>query len=250
MLSAAQTLVFAGKAARPRKPSRVPVFKAVAYTLMLSVDFLWHDLVGDCTLDDTDDMLGRYARRIFRAANASLRVVGREHLEPGKPYIVMSNHRSLLDIPAIFAAIPGHMRMVLKEELTRVPIWGQALKESGFVPVNRKDTSKAIEQLNVAKEQIARGINVWVSPEGTRSRDGKLAAFKKGGFHLAKQLKVPIVPVWLHGTDAIIPPSQLVVTYNGAAEARLGKPIEVEGLELPDLMAKVREELIALSQAQ
>jgi 1-acyl-sn-glycerol-3-phosphate acyltransferase len=249
MVSATQQLVFGNAAPKRKPPGRLPIFKTMAYTLMLSCDFLWKDFVGECTLDETDVMLDRYARRIFRSGNATLKVTGRENLEPGKAYIVMSNHRSLLDIPVIFAAVPGHVRMVLKEELTRVPVWGQALKASGFIPVDRKNTSKAIEQLNVAKEQVSRGVNVWISPEGTRARDGKLADFKKGGFHLAKQLEVPIIPVWLEGTDTIIPPDQFIACYDGEAEARLGKPIDTAEFELPDLMNKVREEMLALGDA-
>src|SRR5688572_33148613 len=110
----------------------------------------------------------------------------------------------------MMAAVPGSVRMVMKEELTRVPLWGPALVASGFIPIDRKNRDKAIAQLEKAKHILQQGVNVWISPEGTRSRDGSLHAFKKGGFHVARDLGVPIVPAWIEGAQQISKPDQFV----------------------------------------
>jgi 1-acyl-sn-glycerol-3-phosphate acyltransferase len=159
----------------------------------------------------------------------------------------MSNHGSLIDIPALMGTVPGSLRMVMKEELTKVPVWGQALVASGFVPVDRKNRDKAIAQLEKAKQMLSKGVSVWVSPEGTRSRDGKLAPFKKGGFHVAKDLGVPIIPAWIEGASDVLPPDSFVVRYDGTCTVSFGAPIATVGKTVDSLMTDVRAQILALS---
>ena len=123
---------------------RMPVYKTMWYTLDISARFLAAAAVGRGSVACADRLIDGYWRRIFQAGNASLTVEGQEHFGE-RPCLVMSNHTSLLDIPAIMGAVPGSMRMVLKQELTRVPVWGPALVKSGFVPVKRGSKAKAIE---------------------------------------------------------------------------------------------------------
>jgi 1-acyl-sn-glycerol-3-phosphate acyltransferase len=230
--------------------SRMPVFKTMLYTLDISSRFLVNAAVGKGTVACADRLIDGYWRRILSSGNAELRAIGRRHFEPGKPYIVMSNHASLLDIPVMMGAIPGSMRMVMKEELTRVPVWGQALVASGFVPIDRKNRTKAIGQLERAKAMLTKGVTLWVSPEGTRARDGKLAAFKKGGFHVALDLGVPIIPAFIDGAFGIIPPDQFVVLPDGEITVRFGAPIETRGRskdDLEPLMDTVRDAILELS---
>ena len=237
---------------RSRPASKVPLYKTVAYTLNISCRFLASSLVGQGSVARGDELLSWWAERIFRAGNAGLTAEGLENFARGQPYVVMSNHRSLLDIPALFLAVPGSMRMVLKEELTRVPIWGRALVASGFVPINRKDRARAITQLEQAKEQLSRGVRIWIAPEGTRSRTGELGAFKKGGFHLARQLGMPIMPAWISGTEQIIPPDSFIVNSDKTAHVRFGAPIPTDGTSadnIADLIDEVRASLLALGEA-
>ena len=230
--------------------SRSPVWKTMLYTLDISARFLAASLWGRGSDVLADRLIDGYWRRIFRSGNARLTATGREHFVPGQAYVVMSNHASILDIPALMGAIPGSMRMVMKEELKRVPLWGQALVASGFIPVDRKNRAKAIAQLDKAKQNLKKGVSVWVSPEGTRARDGKLAPFKKGGFHVALGLGVPIIPAWIEGTQDIVPPDQFGVRLGGDAQVRFGAPIATEGLgrdDIDGLIARVRAEILALS---
>lgn len=235
--------------ARPRM-SKGPFFQVAACTLEVSLRTWWALARGKAPIQAGDDLLVEWWPRVFRYGNASLHARGRHQLTPGQAYVYMSNHCSLLDIPAMFGAVPGSLRMVTKEELIRVPIWGPAMKKVGFVPVDRKNRVKAIHQLEVAKDLLRQGVSVWISPEGTRARDGKLARFKRGGFHLALDLGAPIVPVWIEGTDGIIAPDQLATRQDGEVEVRFGAPLPTEGLgkdDMGELMLRVRAAILELS---
>src|SRR4029079_5554001 len=87
--------------------------------------------------------------------------------------------------PLIFAALPGSIRMLTKKELFRVPIWGRGLAAGEFVSLDRSQRQQAIRDLGAARDKMADGVILWVAPEGTRSKDGRLGSFKKGGFLLA-----------------------------------------------------------------
>lgn len=237
--------------APPRSPSVVPIWLTAAYTLKISVHFLSLGLLGKDSVELGDELLRWWGRKILAAGNVGLEVRGQEHIAPGTPYVVMSNHRSLLDIPALYMAVPSSLRMVLKEELTRIPIWGRALVASGFVPVDRGNITKARAQLDEAKKSLQRGTCIWIAPEGTRSRDGELGPFKKGGFHLARQLGIPIVPTWITGSEEIVPVDSFAVRYNKNMSIRFGAPIPTEGCEkenVQGLVERVREAMLALEE--
>jgi 1-acyl-sn-glycerol-3-phosphate acyltransferase len=232
-----------------RPADRIPILLGMAYTLKISAHWLTLSALGRESVTRGDELLRWWGRKIFASGNGGLSVSGRHHFEPGQPYVVMSNHRSLVDIPALFLATPGSLRMVFKQELTRVPIWGRALVASGFVPVNRGSRGKAIAQLEEAKKSLARGICIWIAPEGTRSRDGELGAFKKGGFHLAQQLGVPIIPTWIEGTEKMVPADSLRASYDQQASVTFGEPIETRGRgpgQIDGLMDEVRRAMLSM----
>ncbi len=234
--------------AHPRM-TRLPFFKVVGITAEATVRTLTGFALGRDPVAVGDAVLQNWWPRVFRAGNAALRVRGRNHLTPGQAYVVMSNHCSALDIPAVVGAMPGPVRMVTKQELIDVPFWGYAMRRAGFIPVDRKNRVKAIHQLDGASDILRRGISVWISPEGTRARDGRLHAFKKGGFHIALGLGVPIVPAWIEGTQGCIAPDQLRVREDGDVEVRFGTPIDTTGMgkdDMPALMARVRADILAL----
>ncbi len=233
-----------------RGPNRLALYQSMGYTLAISVRFLFSAMLKRASVTYGDGLLKWWSTKIFEAANAGLQVAGREAVQTGRPYIFMSNHRSILDIPAVFLAVPTSLRMVLKDDLLRIPVWGTALRNSGFVPVSRGKGAKAIRQLDLAKVQLNRGISIWIAPEGTRSRDGQLAAFKKGGFHMAIQLGIPIVPIWLEGTDRSITPDSFMVHYGQNTQVSIAPPIETKDLsskDIPALMAQVRSVMVGLS---
>ena len=241
-------IIFAPTRRSKTKTSKVPAYKAMVYTFGMSAHFMGATVVGKQSVGLCDRLMVKWSKRIFKAGDGTLKVTGIENIKENVPYVFMSNHRSLLDSPAMYGAVPGSLRMVFKEELRKIPVWGNALVASGFIPVDRKNTKRAIEQMNVAKEQIAKGISVWIAPEGTRSRSGALQRFKKGGFHLAKQLGVQIVPCWIEGTDDIIPPDDFTTYYGREATVHFGKPMNVNDLPVDEMITKVRDTMVALGE--
>jgi 1-acyl-sn-glycerol-3-phosphate acyltransferase len=174
-------------------------------TLAISVPTLVDATLGRLDKQVCDDRLAAWASRLVDNAQMSLEVRGREHLAPRKAFLVMSNHQSHYDIPVLFRVLGGNVRMVAKIELFRLPIFGRAMREAGFIEIDRSNRHRAVLSLAVAKEQLARGTNVWIAPEGTRSQTGELLPFKKGGFALALDTSWPILPVTIRGTRDALP---------------------------------------------
>jgi 1-acyl-sn-glycerol-3-phosphate acyltransferase len=226
--------------------SLLPTLTTIARTLDISARFLALAVRGQGTIETADRLLYGWSRDIFRYASASLTAEGLEHIRPGRRYMVMSNHGSLIDIPALIATYPGSLRMVTKEELMRVPIWGRAMLGSGFIPINRHDRQRAIEQLELAKERLRAGVAVWIAPEGTRSRDQRLGAFKKGGFHLARQLDVEIIPTYVDSATALLPVDSWHAHYDVAVSVTYGRPI-APNADMTAQMAAVRRAILELS---
>lgn len=231
-----------------RVPSVVPMLASVARTLDISVRWLAKTAAGPAQVDDAQGLLIDWARDIFRYANATLSVEGLEHVASATPYVVMSNHASLMDIPALIATFPGVLRMVTKEELTRVPIWGRAMIASGFIPIDRSNRERAIEQLELAKQRLREGIAVWIAPEGTRGRGRVLEPFKKGGFHLARQLGAPILPAFVDGTSTMLPRDAVRVAHDVDVVVRYGEPISADVEDVAALMQRVREAIVDASR--
>ncbi|MEO8800617.1 MAG: lysophospholipid acyltransferase family protein [Polyangiaceae bacterium] len=151
-----------------------------------------------------DDRLASWAEKIVRHTALALTVRGREHLAPGKTYLVMSNHQSLYDVPVLFFVLGKNIRMITKKELFDVPIFGPAMREAGFISIDRANRQSAMESLAIAKEKMAAGTHVWIAPEGTRSKTGALSPFKKGGFALAMEAGLEVLPVTIDGTRNIL----------------------------------------------
>jgi 1-acyl-sn-glycerol-3-phosphate acyltransferase len=127
----------------------------------------------------------------------------------GKSYIYIANHSSLFDIPVLLSTLKDNARIIYKEELEKIPIFGWCLKMSPFISVKRDDPKNALKGFREAVKSISEGDSVIIFPEGTRSPDGKLGEFKKGAFLMAEKSKKVIVPVVIHGTSTIMPKGKL-----------------------------------------
>lgn len=178
---------------------------ATARTLAISFPTVFDQLLGRTSMEACDHRLQRWSRALLDDVGIRVEVRGAENLSPRAPMIVMSNHQSLYDIPVIFQVIEQRLRMVSKVELARVPVWGAAMRASGFIFVDRRNREAAIRSLREARARLDDGVLVWIAPEGTRSRDGSLLPFKKGGFVLAEEMGVPVLPISIHGTSTILP---------------------------------------------
>jgi len=208
------------------------IYETLAISAPTVVDALLHRV----TKATCDLRLKGWADACVRNARIRLEVSGAEHLGSGRTYLVMSNHQSLYDIPVLFHVIGSNFRMIGKKELFRVPVFGGAMTAAGFVEIDRSDRNSAIRSLQRARDVLAGGTHVWISPEGTRSPTGALLPFKKGAFYLALEAQLPILPVTVQGTRNVLPargirsiPDQEVrVTVHSPVEpgpyAALGKP--------------------------
>src|SRR5215469_1841255 len=188
-----------------------------------------------------------WCRLIAWTIGAHIRVRGSENLEPARAYVYMANHCSLVDIPALFAYLPYQFRIMAKKELFYVPFMGWHLWTAGNFPVDRSDPRKTARSLRGVVEGIKAGKSLAVFPEGTRSPDGHLQEFKAGAFKIALRAGVPIVPVAIRGTHALLPKHSLA-PRPGRVEVIIGPPIETAGYpetRLRDLIQRTHNAITA-----
>ncbi len=184
-----------------------------------------------------------YSRLLMFAFRIRVAVAGLGNIDPARPYVFMSNHVSHVDAPALALVIPHPLHWVFKKELARIPVFGWVLLACGQIMVDRSDPERSRAVLDEALAGLAGNSSVMIYPEGTRSRDGALQPFKKGGFWMALQAGLPIVPVRVSGTREIVAADTLVVNP-GTVRVAIFPPIETRGktsADIPGLMARVRE---------
>lgn len=142
--------------------------------------------------------------------------------------VYLANHQSLFDIPVMLRAVPGQVRFLAKASLFRIPIFGWALRLGGFVPVDRGDRARGRATFTRALERLQAGVSVLIFPEETRSLDGRLLPFRRGGLLLAFKTGLPIVPVGIEGTLGVQSRRSFAIRP-GTVRVRFGAPLDLEG---------------------
>lgn len=179
------------------------------------------------------DVLPRaWARWTLWAGGVKVRLHGLAALPPDGTFIFICNHVSLFDILALVGRLPRN-NFVAKAELFKIPVFGAGLRVLGTVPMERTNQKAAFGAYDVAAERIKSGSSVVVFPEGTRGTDYAIRHFKKGPFVLAIKAGVPIVPVVIYGTIAILPKGKLVM-HPGVVDVYLLDPVPTAGLTYDD----------------
>lgn len=173
------------------------------------VGFPWTLLTGNVSLLYRIGMWGAWTG--VRMAGVRVEITGLEKLETGRTYIFMSNHASNLDPPLLLPVIPRRTSVMAKKELFSYPILGKVMRFGSLVPVDRGNRESGIAAVRAAAEVIRQGLNMTIFVEGGRSFDGRLLPFKKGPFYLAEACAVPVVPVTVVGTHAIMPKSRFQI---------------------------------------
>lgn len=187
---------------------------------------------------------------ILKTLGVRYTAVYHPRVDPSRPSVYVANHQSQLDIPVLMLAMPVDFRVVTKRELLFVPVFGWALWMAGFIFIDRGDRERAIRSLERAARKVRRGTSIVVFAEGTRSPDGRLLPFKKGGFILALQAGVPIVPVVIRRGHDLLPKGSLR-PRRGTMEIGFGEPIETSTYrwETKDLLIEAVRERIAAALA-
>ena len=190
-----------------------------------------------------DKVIHAWSDKLLKTVEAEYEVINPYHVEPqaGQATILMCNHSSAYDIPLGFKAFPRHsIRMLAKKELSRIPILGKGMSAAEFPFVDRRNRIQAIKDLEYVQQLMQSGIVIWIAPEGTRSKDGALAPFKKGAFITAIQAKATIIPIGIRGAFNILPGKTFNIHLKQKAEIHIGQPIDAAQFTLDN-----KEELIA-----
>jgi 1-acyl-sn-glycerol-3-phosphate acyltransferase len=154
----------------------------------------------------------------------------------------------MFDIPALQAAFPNHAGIVFKKELVKIPIFGWQLYVGPYVVIDRENPEKALKSIKRAKWLMEKKkVSACLFAEGTRSKTGEVQPFKRGAFHLASQIKYPIIPISISGTSKIMPKGKFKINP-GTITVYFDKPIDTSNLnnkkdEL-EMMEKVRSIII------
>jgi 1-acyl-sn-glycerol-3-phosphate acyltransferase len=188
-----------------------------------------------------------YSRIVLLALGVKVACRGLENIDVGKPYVFMSNHVSHADSPALASVIPHPLHWVFKKELSKIPVFGWILLAGGQIMIDRSDPEGSRSALEQALSGLSGNNSVMIYPEGTRSRDGKLQPLKKGGFWMALQAGLPIVPVRVSGTREIVAADTLRIRP-GNVLVEVFPPIPTVGkgvADLPELMLRVREAMLS-----
>jgi len=162
---------------------------------------------------------------LLKASFVRIRVEGREHAPRDRSFVILANHQGNYDILALYGHLRRQFRWVIKQELRKVPFLGWGCAAIGHIFVDRSNSRRAIASLEAAKPQLVDGVSVVFFPEGTRSADGRLGRFKKGGFVMARQLGLPILPVSISGSWRVLPKGSLL-PRPGTIRVRIHPPLE------------------------
>lgn len=176
------------------------LWTAICATLVFILTLL--TLKKECT-----SFVGRriWGPGLLIICRVQLIVSGTQNVDFQKKYIYASNHESLLDIPAIFTAIPVNLFFIAKKELKKVPFLGWAMQIGGMIFIDRKNKEQAKKDMMYAGELIKKGKNIISFPEGTRTKNGEMGTFKRGTFLLSMNTGIEIIPVALHGARELLP---------------------------------------------
>jgi len=206
--------------------------------------------------DSTGRLVHRYAavpwaKVILWVCGVRVKVEGLGNLDVHVPRIYLSNHQSAFDIFALLAHLPVHFKFILKQELMKIPVLGLAMRGARYIAIDRADSRKALKSMKEAAQRVRKGASVLIFPEGTRSKDGRLQPFKKGGFHLALMSGCDLVPIAIHNSREINPKGSFRIK-KGAFKMRIGESIRIDGYSRKDLdrlIAQTREAMISLMPA-
>ena len=180
-----------------------------------------------------------YAWCILKLCGVRLKVSGQEHIDPAQRYVILSNHASYFDPPALVLALGLQYRWVIKKELRKVPLFGLALETSRNLFIDRSKGSDALDSIKRGVAQLPDGTSILMFPEGTRSWDGRLLDFKKGGFVIARDGQLPILPVTIRGSHDRLPKGTAEFS-TGVIDIVIHPPVDTAGRDVEAVTEEVK----------
>jgi 1-acyl-sn-glycerol-3-phosphate acyltransferase len=216
---------------------------SIFYTAFTCLQAVIKKLFGTINREWVDKTMQAWVDRILNIVGINVKVVNPHNVKvkENEPTIILCNHSSLFDIPISLKAFSDtSIRMLAKKELSKIPIMAGAMRASEFPFVDRKNRTQAIKDMEYVRQLMDSGIVMWIAPEGTRSKDGKLSKFKKGAFITAIQSKATIIPIGIRGAFEILPARSYQLNLNQNAEVHIGKPLDASQYSI-----KNKEQLIA-----
>jgi 1-acyl-sn-glycerol-3-phosphate acyltransferase len=192
--------------------------------------------------DGLEKLLQSFTKHMVLVSGINLHIHGEENIDRSKSYVVMFNHFNFLDHFVIYRALKLRLRGLEKEAHFHWPVYGSLMRLIGIIPIPpRGNTEKALESLRIARSKIEEGVSMLIAPEGTRTVDGKLGTFKKGGFHLAIQTQADILPVVFMGMYQFNHKNTKLITP-GRVDLFIEKPIRTQGMKDSDVM-RLRDQI-------
>jgi len=182
---------------------------------------------------------------LFVFALRPVRVVGKEHVDFSKPYLILINHSSMFDIPLLYRVFPGKIQWISKESIFSIPLWGPVMRELGSIAIEREKIKSAMSSLQKATHGDSRA-SIAMFPEGTRTSDGKIHGFKRGFVYVFRNTHYDILPITFNGLFRFCPKSRFAVDPRCPIEVIFHPPLKREDLfPLSDeeILKRVREEI-------
>ena len=201
-----------------------------------------------------DGLIAVWSRLTLGLFNIRVDAAGLENVPPGRGCVFLFNHQSHMDIPVIHRTLDRTLRFGAKIELFKVPVFGQAMRAAGVLPITRDDPTAVFQVYKDAAARFADGWSYILAPEGTRQDEPRIGRFKKGPFRFAVDAQVPIVPIVLKGTIDVLPKHRLAINagrWSRTVSIRFLPPIETSGLtaaDVPRLLEDVRERMVSVYQ--
>ncbi|MCH5246655.1 MAG: 1-acyl-sn-glycerol-3-phosphate acyltransferase [Muribaculaceae bacterium] len=168
-----------------------------------------------------------------------VRVRGRENIDPKTSYVFISNHQGAYDIFTIYGYLNHNFKWMMKKSLEKIPLVGYSCRCAGHIMVDRVNPVGIKQTMDTAKKRLKNGMSLVVFPEGSRSKDGRMAQFKRGAFLLASEFTLPIVPLTLDGSYDVMPKHKKIPMF-GTITLTIHKPIP-PGAEMNELMKHTHE---------
>lgn len=228
------------------------IIASAFYTALICSRAVIRRFSGTISRTWVDKTMQEWVDVILNLIRVDYKIVNPNQVKPqqGVPTIIMCNHSSLYDIPLSLKACANQsIRMLAKKELSKIPFMGKGMKAAEFPFIDRKNRAQAIKDLEYVRELMQSGIVMWIAPEGTRSKDGTIGPFKKGGFITAIRAGATIIPMGIRGANEILPARTHQLHINQKAEIHIGNPIDASQYSLENkeaLIAETRERIRSL----